>query len=241
MRLVEVVDWIVSQVGDGKSGDVEDGRTISEVAVASVNDALSEIWSRTQWPFRLGSHVVVLQENTMWYEMPSDFAEVHYDIPRDGAYASLTYKDFSEIASENPWFLLYPPGFGSLSTLVAARAEERHFGQPQHYTSLYADGVDLVGFFPAPDSDYIASVTSAVPVLYYRSAPELVDGQSEVPVPQNLVPACKYLALSYVKQSREHQDFQADEVRAERYIQREMNRIARRGRAHRRFRPVGHR
>lgn len=245
--LVELVDWLVEKVGDKPSGSVEDGRTITSSAVAAANDALSEVWSRYQWPFRLDGTVLTLELDKMWYDLPSTFAEVAFEVPRYLGYRQLDYKDFKELLRENPWFQWFPSASMNLSVYQNVALDNRHYGTPRCFTIAYNDPVDQMGVFPAPNERFFEALekdtsdTLALPFPFFRSAPVLVAGSDVIRVPRNLWSAHKYLALAYLKEAREFADYQADEARAERYIQREMNRVFRRGRARYRFRPDGHR
>lgn len=245
--LVELVDWLVNKVGDKSSGSIDDGRTITRSAIDAANDALAEIWSRYQWPFRMDGTVITLAAGTMWYDLPSTFSELAFEVPRYLGHQALEYKDFKEILRENPWFQWFPSASMNLSSYVNVSLDSRHLGTPCCFTIAYNDPSDQVGFFPAPDESFFDGLdkgdsdTLSLPFPFYRGAPRLVASSDTIRLPWNLWTAHKNLALAYLKQAREFADFQADEQRAERYIQREMNRVFRRGKARYRFRPDGHR
>jgi hypothetical protein len=238
--LLEVVDWLVENVGDRASGDIADGREVTGQAIIAANDALHEVWNRRQWEFRKRLQVITLVQSTGWYDLEEDFHEFDHNLPVKLGSKPIYYRSFEDLVASNPWFQMYPPTLVDLTINQNVINDDRHFGTPLYYTYQYVDPGYKVLFFPAPDSDAITA-NGKVVVPYFAGSPNLIAASDLVPLPTGLWAAHKYLALAYLKQTKQQQDFQADEARAERYIQREMARSQRRGLNKPRVKPVGHR
>jgi hypothetical protein len=212
--LLECVQRIVAGVGETAPSTVASPKPTTTKAIHAVQDALSEIYTRAAWDFRFAWFVFDLAADTMWYDLPSDFAEVRTDLPLYLGTSLLKHTRFEDLLKAYPDFREFPPSAGVGASLVTqGAAMTNHFGSPLTFTLLN----EQLGLFPIPDSDFVTEQAQGV-VGYLKLAPELTEDGDLLPLPQNLWVAHYYLSLSFLKQALEFKDFVNDEERAERYL-----------------------
>ena len=201
-------------------------------AKAAVDDALQRVYNACLWDFRGRWAYLKLENNTMWYRLPADFAARKSE--------GLVLKDTTESAlgDVNNWgpirFIEYnrfmgyypdlvtpdatsagEPNLGYRTRLIAVLAD--HVGVPLNYTIFG----DFLGVYPIPneslEDESRNSFQMDIPVLfaYWGLQKDLSANDDAIPLPHNLLLPFHFIALGYYKQAMEYADFQADEGRGE--------------------------
>lgn len=231
---LQCVQRIVTAIGESAPSDVTDGRPTTDKALQAVNDSLLYIYYKTRWDFRLAWTTFDLDYNTIWYDLPVDWAEPAMDIPVYNGTALLEYIDLQSLIENYPDFRLFPSdamyGFAVITQVAAYKAATE--ADPKYWT-IWNDRMLL---YPTPTEDWLTDNVSSLIVPYYRMPTEMVADGDLLDLPAHLWTAHHHLALAYLKQYVEMQDWQADEVRGERYLQWEINRRSMRHRKAKMFR-----
>lgn len=236
--LLQIVNEILNGIGENSASSVSESRAVTTKAVYAVNDALQEIWGRAQWEFRRDWHSFDLSAGNSYYAMPANYREMGSDLWfYKGTPHPIPQISYEEMMQRFPAMTAVPPGEFSITWYNYDASAYRSRGEPRYFAVVYAGSQEYLFIQPTPSTDFVGEVTGKAAFNYFTSAPDMVENADETPLPRALWTAHKFLALAYLKQAMEHQDWQVDEARAERYIQRELARRTGRSKTKLAFKP----
>jgi hypothetical protein len=220
--LQKTVQRIVSSLGDSAPATATSTSQKVRLAVDCVNDAVADIYGRAKWPFRLRFAAVTLQAGTPAYALPSDFGEFQLsEISVPGGTAALRYVPYLDLVAANPdWVVFGPNPPGNLGLVGASGS----YGVEKASTpTSFTEWNSTLIIWPPPNAAFVAECL-AVAIPYYCHPAELEADDDTLPLPPNLWPGCTYLALAYLKSAMDYPDTKTDENRAERMINKQLQR-----------------
>ena len=201
------------------------------VAHASINRALSRIWSAAQWDWRVAWINLRLEADIMFYPLPDDFEWFCTPPTSLGNMYGLQHISYEGLIAAYPDLAWATEGLrGETGVLDQAQMrialEERsYYGKPRYWG---IKGGELFVFEIPQDDDYDDAMTLDLEALfsmsYYGAYKDLDLDDDVIPVPSNLNDVVFFLANAYFKQAFEYPDFSADEQRGERFLNLAVNR-----------------
>lgn len=236
--LLQTVQTVVAALGEQPPSTLITPSPTTIVAIGAVNDAVSDIYSRARWEFRLKQFFVTLSTGDAVYGLPEDFGEMHTTFfPLPGAENHIVFLPFTELMAMYSDLRLLrndvqkdSQGLSLSMIPLAASYQLARAGSPQYFS---VNGNDLI-VWPPPAAEF-CDTGHQLMISYFRLPAELSNDGDVLPLPSNLWPACTYLAQAFVKQYKESDDYRIDEQRAERMINLQLSRKERRTNAPQRF------
>ncbi|MBM4132062.1 hypothetical protein FJ250_13735 [bacterium] len=173
------------------------------------------MYYKTMWKFRRGMFYVVLEANTMWYELPEDFHKLATFISRNTTDAMITFKTYDDLMLEFPNLRMFPPGTGvaSIPSTLQAASQTNTIGTPDYCT----DYLGYLGLCPMPDAAFV-TLEGRLYAQYWKHAPALVSDYDDIGLPRELWSAHHHLALSRLKKAVEYGDWEADRAVGQREL-----------------------
>lgn len=238
---LSLVQRAVMSLGETPPSTLVNPSQTTQVAMGAVNDAVADIYCRARWDWRLKQFFLTLTAGQASYDLPADFGELHtMFMPLRNAAEHLTYIPYQDLMAQYPDFLLRlesPTEWSNDSGLsLSMVAPLLAYGieaesTPRHFT-VFGPGLVV---WPPPNAAF-AGTGQQLLFTYYCLAPELTVDGSLLQIPANLWPAVTMMSQALLKQYREFPDAVADERRAERMINTQMDRRTRRTPGPMRFR-----
>lgn len=229
--LAGMVDQIMTASGIPAPGVVTSPSKHTTVAVSSINQAMSRIWTAAKWDWRVRWVQFEMEDLVFMYELPADFAEYCVGPVRISDRFGLMHFPYEKLMASFPdlhWATNAAMTEAGLLTIqdIAEQFEERDYYDKPRYWGIRGSQMYL---FPIPsESSYADSVEwnyeKAGMFAYYTSYNDLVNSADELLVPPALINSVFFLANAYFKQAFEYPDFQADEQRGERLLSLAVNR-----------------
>ena len=230
--LVDMVDSIMTSNGIPAPGSVESSpskHTI--VATSSVNRALSRIWSAAQWNRRGVWINFEMENNVMFYDLPSDyewFCTPPINIENQYGIQHISYEGLITAYPDLHWANIETMGDAGLTyvQLLQTELEERNYYGKPRYWGIKGSQLFL---FEIPNEDKYEDASDwlhqkLLLFSYYGAYKDLTLDADVIPVPSNLNDVVFFLANAYFKQAFEYPDFVADEQRGERFLNLAVNR-----------------
>ena len=209
---IQSVNNIITAIGEAAAATLINPSRRVEIAMRGVIKARDRVYYKSAWEFRRGHFRIELENDQMWYELPSDYHKMKTGISRNTQAQTLNMFTYEQLMEQNPDLRAFPPGsaVSDLVTILQLASQDHNFGAPE----LYVIVDQYIGLYPIPDEDFV-TLEGSLYSTYTKHAPLLASDNDDVGLPRNLWGCMDLLASSYLKRALEFTDWVADQQMGE--------------------------